>query len=82
MRTPGTVVAIGRKSPRISRGVGLGVPGVELALAAAGEDDEHRFRFAEAGEAATAAGRGAVRRRVQAGQSAEAQPFAAGVSPR
>ena len=61
------------------RGVRLGVPGVKLALAAAGEDDEDRFRLAEAwkrpsrGRLAPGPGEKAETR-----QAADAQPFAAG----
>ena len=48
------------------RGGGLGVPGVELALPAAGEDDQHGARLA-------GAGRGSALRRRQGGEPGEAQ---------
>ena len=65
-------------SPRISGGgVGLGVPGLELALPAVGVDEDDRFRPAKARHAAACRHRGrGFRHEAQTRQAADPQPFA------
>src|SRR5262245_36283780 len=59
------------------RGVRLWVPGVELALPAAGEHDQHRLRAAEAGECRGRRGSTAGTGTYQHGGNADAEPVAA-----
>src|SRR5437660_308034 len=59
-------------------GGGLGVPGIDLTLSAAGVDDQDGTRLAEAGNVGTRRRRPAGQRQANPAKTANPQPFAPG----